>query len=149
MRNMEMIAALLSLTLSVQVAAPKYLYVSNERSHDVSVIDIATNKEVARIAMPARPRGIQPSPDGKRIYVAVSDDSPSSTGAKDGIVAIDVATRKVSPLMKAGSDPEQFAVSKDGRTLFASNEDAGTMSAIDVGTGRVRNTAIVGIEPEG
>jgi YVTN family beta-propeller protein len=131
---------LLVITSSTQgQVSSRHLYVSNERSRDVSVIDAATNKVIARIPMPARPRGIQASPDGRRIYVAVSDDSPSSTGSLDGIIAIDAATRKVLRTMSAGSDPEQFAVSRDGRTLYASNEDAGTMSAIDVATGRVRN----------
>ena len=63
----------LAATLQAQ-ATPRHLYVSNEHSHDVSVIDVGTRKEIARIPMPSRPRGIQPSRDGSRVYVALSDD---------------------------------------------------------------------------
>src|SRR5215472_7672178 len=47
-------------------------YVSNEASGDVTVIDLASNKPVANIPVGKRPRGVQRSPDGKRVYVALS-----------------------------------------------------------------------------
>jgi hypothetical protein len=38
----------------------------------------------------------------------------------------------VARTLKAGSDPETFVLSPDGRTLFVSNEDAGAISAVPV-----------------
>src|SRR5687768_9725627 len=54
------------------VAAPAgyRVYVTNERSDDLSVIDPATHEVVATIPLGKRPRGIHASPDGKTIYVA-------------------------------------------------------------------------------
>ena len=49
-----------------------WVCVSNERSGNVTVIDAATDKVVATIPAGKRPRGIQASPDGKTLYVAVS-----------------------------------------------------------------------------
>src|SRR5436305_284690 len=84
-----------------QATASVHVYVSNEASHDVSVIDPMTNSVVATIPVGARARGIQSSPDGKRIYVATSDSSLSTTGKGDGIAVIDVASRKMVRRMSA------------------------------------------------
>src|SRR5688500_4331384 len=73
-------------------AAPRgaLAFVSNEGSNDVSVIDLVSRTVVATIPMPARPRGIQASADGRSVFVAVSDASPNIETAKDVIVQIDV-----------------------------------------------------------
>src|SRR4029079_6127116 len=94
-------------------------------------------------------RGLQASPDGRRIYVALSDEHPNATSRGDAIAVVDVATRRVVARYAAGGDPERFAVTPDGARLYASNEDAGTASATDLRTGRVLATLVVGIEPEG
>src|SRR3954471_7366563 len=84
-----------------------HVYVSNERSNDVSVIDPATNQLVATISVGKRPRGIRVSHDGRFVYVALSgtpitppgqkedDDAPKGDRAADGIGVIDVAARKL------------------------------------------------------
>ncbi len=54
-------------------AAPReYVYVSNEDSRNITVIDAATDSVVATIEVGTRPRGIKVSPDGKTVYVALS-----------------------------------------------------------------------------
>ena len=62
------------------------LYVSNERSNDITVIDAASQQPVATIAAGKRPRGIHVSPDGKLVYVAVSGNPiggpPPDVGAQ-------------------------------------------------------------------
>lgn len=57
--------------------------------------------------------------------------------------------RKVIARHHIGSDPEQFAVTPDGTRLYASNEDGGTATAIDLRTGKQIATLVVSIEPEG
>ncbi|MDQ6830278.1 MAG: beta-propeller fold lactonase family protein [Gemmatimonadota bacterium] len=137
-----------------------YLFVSNEGSDDVSVIDVANDTVVATVPVGKRPRGIHLSPDGKTLFVAVSgsprggpgvDESklPPADKAADGIAVVDVATRKVVRRLPGGSDPETFALSPDGKTLYVSNEDAGTASVIDVDKGTIIATIPVGAEPEG
>src|SRR5436190_3909171 len=58
--------------------------VSNERSNDVTLIDGATNKPVATIAVGKRPRGVQVSRDGKVLYVALSGSPIEGPPAKRG-----------------------------------------------------------------
>jgi len=141
------------------------IYVSNERSDNVTVINGATREVVATIAVGKRPRGIHLSPDGKTVYVAVSgtppepppkldangnpifqkghdddDDDKNADKSADGIAVVDVAQRKLTGKLPAGSDPEQFAVSSDGTRLFISNEDVATASVLNIASGKVEKS---------
>lgn len=127
------------------------LYVSNERAGTIQVIDTATDRVIATARIADRPRGLAISPDGRRLYVAVSwwrDGKRPRTGA-ERIATLDVLTLKGVRDYRGGTDPECVAVSPDGRRLYLSNEDAGTASIVDVNTGQHRATLVVGTEPEG
>ena len=136
------------------------IYVTNEISGDLSVIDSKSLEVVATIPLGKRPRGIHASPDGKTIYVALSGSPPAPPGvdestlpppdhSADGIGVFDVATNKLVKMLKAGSDPENFDVSRDGKTIYVSNEDANGISFIDVAAGQLTKTIKTGEEPEG
>src|SRR4051812_25100553 len=126
------------------------IFVSNEAGHSISVIDVRTSRVESTIPVPSRPRGIQTTRDGKFVFVAVSEDTLVRVARRrDAIAVIDVATRRVVRELKSGTDPEQFAVTPNAAVIYASNEDAGTVSAIDVRSGKISSTAVVGIEPEG
>ena len=136
------------------------LFVSNEASGDVSVIDVLARQVVQTIAVGKRPRGIRVSPDGRTVFVALSgspaappgiDEStlPPADKRHDGIGVIDVAAGRLVRTLPGGSDPEQFAVSADGSRLFVSNEDAAALSVVDIAAGRVIQSIPVGEEPEG
>lgn len=136
------------------------LYVTNENSGDLSVVDTATRKVIATIPLGKRPRGIKVSPDGTLLYVALSGSPmappgtdertlpPPDRGA-DGIGVVDIAQHKLLRIIRGGTDPEQTAITSDGRRLFVANEDAGQASVIEVSDGRVVATVPVGGEPEG
>lgn len=125
-------------------------YVSNERDGTITVIDTKTDSVVKTIKVGARARGIRISPDGRTIYVAVSTPSGREYNEEENrIAAIDVESGQVVAGYDIGSDPEQLAVSHDGKLLYASNENAGTASVTDVESGRLLSTLTVGIEPEG
>ena len=136
------------------------LYVSDETGGDVAVIDLATGSLVTRIAVGKRPRGIALSHDGLSLYVALSGSAQGGPGVDesklpppdrraDGIGVIDLRVGRLLRTLESGPDPETFALSPDGRTLFVSNEDSGALSAVDIASGRVRAVGKVGIEPEG
>ncbi len=125
--------------IQTQARAGYEIFVTNERSGDVTVISGADFKVLATIPVGKRPRGIHASPDGKTVYVALSgtpiegppqldahgnpiftkgkDDDDDEAGADksaDGIAVVDVAQRKLVHRISAGSDPEEFALSHDG-----------------------------------
>src|SRR5581483_245026 len=62
-------SCLLIFDFSVALAAP-FVYVTNEKSDDVTVIDAATDRVVTTVKVGQRPRGIVVSPDNKRVYVS-------------------------------------------------------------------------------
>jgi YVTN family beta-propeller protein len=157
-----------------QTSGDYQVFVSNEKSGDLTVINGADFKVVATIPVGKRPRGIHASPDGRTIYVALSgtpiepppkldangnpifqkggDDDDNKTPADktaDGIGIVDVAQRKFLRKIPAGSDPEQFCVSADGKRLFISNEDTGTATILEAETGKIVTFTPVGREPEG
>lgn len=136
------------------------IYVTNEISGDLSVIDSNTMDVVETIPLGKRPRGIHASPDGKTIYVALSGSPPAPPGvdestlpppdrSADGIGVFDVATNKMVKILKGGPDPENFDVSFDGKTIYVSNEDASGVSFIDIASGTLTKTIKTGEEPEG
>lgn len=139
--------------------APR-IYVTNEVSGDLTVIDSASRGVIATVPLGKRPRGIHASPDGKTIYVALSgtpiagpdvDEStlPPADHSKDGIGVFDVASNKLLKIIQGGSDPENFDVSKDGKYIYVSNEDVSGVSIIDIAAGKVVKTLQIGAQPEG
>jgi YVTN family beta-propeller protein len=136
------------------------VYVSCEISGDLSVVDPAVATVVSKVHLGKRPRGIHASPDGRFLYIALSGSPPDAPGvdestlpppdkSADGIGVYDVAQNKLVRVMEGGSDPENFAVSHDGKTLYVSNEDASGISFVDIASGKVTHTIRTGDEPEG
>jgi YVTN family beta-propeller protein len=163
------------LPLTGQASQNYQIYVSNEKSGDVTVINGSDNQVLGTIPVGKRPRGIHASPDGKTVYVALSgtpiaappqldakgnpifqkgkddddDDSVKSDKSADAIGVVDVAQGKLTGKISAGSDPEEFSLSRDGTKLYVSNEDVKTASVINIATGKVEHIIAVGQEPEG
>jgi mxaJ protein len=133
-------AAALLLFLAASARA-ETLYVSNEESNVVHIVDGATLKETGRIEVGKRPRGLGLSPDGKSLYVAVSDDNR--------IAVVDLASAKVTGHLPSGPDPETFAVAPDGKRLFIANENDNLLTIVDVARAAVASEIPVGGEPEG
>lgn len=137
------------MTLGLVLAA--FLFVSNERAGSIQVIDTGSDRVVGVARIGNRPRGLVVSPDGKRLYVAVSwwrDGKHPRTGT-ERIAALSAPMLKPLRDYPAGTDPECVALSPDGQRLYLSNEDAGTASIVDAISGKVRATLVVGTEPEG
>src|SRR5215510_13000792 len=140
--------------------SPGYLvFVSNERSGDVTVIDGATDNVVGTFPVGKRPRGIHAAPDGRRVFVTLSGSPRMAPGLDenrapadkraDGLGVIDASARKLIDRWHVGSDPEQFAISKDGKFAFVANEDDASTSIIDLDSGQSRGKIKVSEEPEG
>ena len=152
--------AAMSLALAVCAESPNYLvFVSNERSGDVTVFDGATDAVVATFKVGKRPRGIHATPDGQRVFVTLSGSPRMAPGvdenrapadkSADGLGVIDPVARKLIDRWHVGSDPEQFAISKDGRFATIANEDDASTSIVDLGSGQSRGKIKVSEEPEG
>ena len=158
-------ARILWLGIAMALAEPaeaSRLYVSNEDGQSVTVLDPDKGTVIETIAIGKRPRGVKVTADGSRLFVAVSGlpkcppSVPDEECAKlerdlqaDGIAVVDTATHQVVKVLHAGSDPEQFALSRDGKRLFVANEDSATLTVVEVASGKVVDRVPVGREPEG
>jgi PQQ-dependent catabolism-associated beta-propeller protein len=160
-RGSWLVAASLLLAVPLCAQASR-LYVSNEDSGSVSVLDTDSTQIVNTVNVGKRPRGLKLSHDGKQLFVAVTGspkcpptmpdeecDKLKRDLTADGIAVIDTASLQLTGLLKSGSDPEQFDVSHDGKHLYVSNEDAATLSVVNIATGAMETAIPVGKEPEG
>jgi YVTN family beta-propeller protein len=130
-------------------AVPKYVaatpdgrqvLVTNWCSADLSVIDTATAKEVARVPLGGKhPRGVAVSPDSRTAYIALM--------GSDRVVRVDLPTRRVAAYASTGDGPRHLVISPDGRHLFVTNNGDGTVSKLDRATGRVLKWVRTGKEP--
>ncbi|HVG27737.1 MAG TPA: beta-propeller fold lactonase family protein, partial [Acidobacteriaceae bacterium] len=133
------------------------LYITNEVSGDLSIVDATSMRLLTTIPLGKRPRGIHASPDHRTLYIALSgtpiagpdvDEStlPPPDKSADGIGVFDVAQSKIVRTISGGSDPENFDVSPDGREIFISNEDASAVSIVDIAAGKVSKSFPTGAQ---
>jgi len=157
---LAIIALALPITPAMAATAGYRVLVTNERTGTLTVIDGVTNKVVATVPLGKRPRGLKLSPDHKLLYVALSGSPiagpgvdertlpPADKGA-DGIGIVDLQSLKLLRILRGVSDPEQLAVSGDGRKLYIASEDTGRGVILDAASGKQLASLKVGGEPEG
>jgi len=117
------------------------IWVSNEKSDTISVIDIDKLEVVREYDVGERPRGIVFSNDYKHLYICASDS--------DAVQVMDVETGEILHDLPSGEDPEQFALHPNNRLLYIANEDDAITTVVDTNTKRVIAQINVGVEPEG
>src|SRR5215468_3804828 len=118
--------ALLSL-LAIAPAAAKdtgLIFVSNEKSNNIIVIDPNSYKVVNDIKIGRRPRDMHFNADHTKLYVACGDD--------DVIAILDVATLKATGKLKTGPSPEAFAMDETRRRIYVSQEEGSSLAIIDM-----------------
>ncbi|HET7502828.1 MAG TPA: beta-propeller fold lactonase family protein [Kofleriaceae bacterium] len=141
-------------------ARDERVYVSDEDGGNVVVISTTSDSVIARIPVGKRPRGVRISPDGARLFVALSglpkagpgvDESklPPADLSADGIGVVDLTSLKLLRTIPGGKDPELFDVTADGKRLWVSNEDSAQAALVDIEAGQVVRRVPVGKEPEG
>lgn len=116
----------------------RYLLVSNWCSYDLSVVDIAKAKEVARLPMGAYPRGLAVSPDSKTAYVAIM--------GSDEVVKVNLATLKVEGSFVVGDNPRHLVMSPNGRYLYVSLNGPGDVVKVNLADDHVIATVHTGVE---
>ena len=116
-------------------------YVSSEKDHAITLIDLKTLAVVGVIKTCKRPRHMKLIEGNTKLMVACSDSSKADI--------IDIATGKSVARIAFGDDPEVFDLSLDGKTAYLSAEDEGALTVVDVATGKSLKSIPVGKEPEG
>ena len=129
--------------------AEPFAYITNQGSHDVSVIDLASQKLVATVAVGRSPAGVVASSRIGRVFVTNPDSKTISV--------IDMRERKVVDTWAAGEGAVGIDAAPDGSQVFAAdwfrNELLVYDSRVTAGVGPGRNnpvaTIAVGKAPAG
>jgi YVTN family beta-propeller protein len=112
------------------------VYVSNEYSGTISVINTVNNMVTATVAVGSKPEGIAVSPDGSRVYI-------TNNGANT-VSVINCAVDTILNTIAVGSGPRGITVSPDGNKVYVTNYNASIVSVINTTTNTVTATITVG-----
>jgi len=113
------------------------LYVTEQYTNRLKVIDTTTNAVVANVPVGVEPQGVAVNPTGTRVYVA--------NNGSESVSVIDAATNaKLPDILLPGSAPFGVAVTSDGRRLFVVDGGQNRVVVVDAATNSVVATVPVG-----
>ena len=160
----SLLAAALVASGSALAAADK-VYVADEESSSISVIDTASFKKIGDIPVGQGPHNVQVAPDGRQVWVTNNGEPgkpaektrhegmpKSEHGAMAGageVWAIDTASDTVVAKVPVGMHPAHVVVAPDGRYAYVTNGGENTVSVVDISALRVVATIPVGASPHG
>ena len=127
--------------LATPVRAQGVVYVSSEKDHAITLIDLKTQTVTGTLPTCKRPRHMQLTAAGKQLVVACAESAQADF--------IDLASGQSLRRVALGDDPEIFDISADGKTLYVSNEEDAVLGRIDLASGKRGPDIKVGAEPEG
>jgi YVTN family beta-propeller protein len=101
----------------------KTLYVSNEETAEMTVLDASSGAVRGKVAVGREPEGVAVRPDGKVVFV---------TSEQDGeVTVVDAATLAVLAHVPTGPRPRAVAFTRDGATAFVSDEMGAAVTVVD------------------
>jgi len=118
----------------------RFMYVSNEYSHQLSVIDLLEHKLARQVDTGRRPVDMALAPGGKTLFVAIYGEGH--------VKVFDTESFNELERIPTGAGAHGMAMSVDGKRLFVTNRDAGSVSVIDVATRKVIQTVSVPTGPD-
>ncbi len=125
------LAAIVGLLFTMPVAgfaADQRVYVANEQSNTVSVVDPAARAIVATVPTGSRPQHVAVDPQGRFFYVTVLFTSESD----DLVQIFDVATNAMLTSVVVGHEPVYVVPSPSGTRLYVASKAANTVSVVSV-----------------
>lgn len=142
-------------------ADPRYAYVSDWGSREVTVIDTQLNLRVRDFRVGVRPNDMALAPDG-RLFVTCAGDNTvhiiqtrklenaaegSTPGTRIPEGVREILNTSIEPTILEGSTPDGVAISPDGKTLYVANADNNDVMVADIGD--PKQTHIAGFIPTG
>ncbi|PKK85083.1 MAG: hypothetical protein CVT49_00650 [candidate division Zixibacteria bacterium HGW-Zixibacteria-1] len=117
------------------------IFVANEGSDNLTVIDRFNYRIVDVIRTGTAPRGMAYSRLNRQLYVANSEDN--------SVVVIDLNTRQTlrTVLLRYGDEPGRMALSPDEQQLYVVNHGSNTMSVYDTQSFQEMDRVTLGTAP--
>jgi YVTN family beta-propeller protein len=107
-----LVLAATALAAGAALAAP-FAYITNQGSHDVSVIDLATQQVVATVPVGRSPAGVVASSRTGRVFVSNPDSKTISV--------LDMRLQRVVDTLAAGEGPVGIDATDDGARLLVAD----------------------------
>jgi len=151
------LAAMMAAT-GLALAAPDKVFVAEEGSDRVSILDAASFKKIAAVPVGREPHNVQVAPDGKLAWVTNNGEQTMQGMGKGGhaamkaggeVWAIDTASHAVVAKVPVGRHPAHVVLTPDGRFAYVTNGGEDTVSVVDTGARKVVATIAVGAYPHG
>src|SRR2546421_349681 len=102
-------------------------------------LDLATWKEVARVPLDKTPRGLEFSPDGRRVFFTLA--------GVNAIQVLDTATNRITTQIPVGASPHYAPFTPDGRWALAVVQGPGQLAILDTANNTLARTVAVGKAP--
>ena len=113
----------LALCVGAAAHATPFAYITNQGSHDVSVIDLATQQVVALVPVGRSPAGVVAASRTGRVFVSNPDSKTISV--------IDMRAQQVVATLAAGDGPVGIDASADGTRVYAADWFANRLLVFD------------------
>ncbi|MBC8135375.1 MAG: bifunctional YncE family protein/alkaline phosphatase family protein [Fibrella sp.] len=140
----------------------KTLYVCLSRKNVVAVVDVASGTVAREIPTGIAPYDVVLSPDGASAWVSNWGGRWAKPGERTGdssgtpvpvdergvatsgsVSLLDLGTGKEVTQIETGLHASDLLLSEDGKSLYVANANQDTISIVDTGQRRLRNTVIV------
>lgn len=118
------------------------VYVLNNRSRSISVIDTVHNTVTGEIHLRLRPTAITMSPNGAFAWVTAED-----ARGRGQLLQIDLPARSVIGRLNVGKDPSALQANAAGDRIIVANRKDDSVSIVDGTALRVLTTVSVGESP--
>jgi YVTN family beta-propeller protein len=102
-------------------------------------LDLTAWKEVARVPLDKTPRGLELSPDGRRVLFTLA--------GVNAIQVLDTATNRIAIQIPVGASPHYAPFTPDGRSALAVVQGPGELAILDTASNTVAGTVAVGKAP--
>lgn len=146
-------------------AAPAKVYVADEESDTVSVLDATSFAKIATIPVGREPHNVQVSPNGRWAWVTNNGERETKEEEKGHkgmaqreheamtevgqVWVIDTTADTVAAKVSVGMHPAHVVLTPDGRFAYVTNGGENTVSVVDTEARRVVATIPVGAYPHG
>ena len=102
-------------------------------------LDLATWKEVGRVPLDKTPRGLELSPDGRRVFFTLA--------GVNAILVLDTATSQIVTQIPVGASPHYAPFTPDGRWALAVVQGPGELGILDTASNTLAGSVAVGKAP--
>ena len=116
----------------------------------VTPIDLATNRPGKPIKLSEWPQAIAMAPDGKA-YVGIETDSMTSHGSRAAydFMSLDLATGRLGKPVKISGEPEDIAITPNGKTAYVTIFSSGTVTPINLSANKAGKPIKISGNPPG